>query len=107
MLLDNDRAVGNFTLAAMRQPLGNLRRVVDVHRGMDDGCGALDEWAGVAHPLIVAPAEVAVVERAQVTEHLLFKCDRLAGRQVGRQAKLRWDRLSIRTGIGGLLPLGG
>ena len=73
--------------------------------GMDYGCGSLDERAGVADPLIAAPAEAAVVERAEVFQQLPFYRDRLAGRNECGQLESRRDWLGAGAGIRDILRM--
>src|SRR5258708_6794704 len=99
LLLDNHRAVGDSAFASIEQPAGDLRRIKDSHRRMNDGIRAIDERPRVADPLVSTPGQLTVFESAQVAHTLLLKLDRLTGLELLRDTQFPGNRLSVRAGI--------
>src|SRR5262249_48597906 len=62
LFFDDDSAVGNFTFAPVEQPVGDLRRIEDAHGRMHNGGRSAHERPGIADPLVLTPAELAIVE---------------------------------------------
>src|ERR1700744_1075600 len=99
LLLDDPRAIGNPPLAPVHKPVRHLRRVVDMHRWMYYRCHALDQGPRIAHRLVAAPAQIAILERIEIRQQLFLYCYWFAWRDESRELQLLWHRLCFRTGI--------
>jgi hypothetical protein len=73
---------------------------------MHDGSIACHEGASVSDPLILAPAELAIVERAEIGEELFLKGHGLADGELSGQLERGGDGLSGGARIQGLWCLG-
>src|SRR5215831_2044652 len=67
---------------------------------MHNSVSALDKRSGIADPLVLTPPQLAVLERAQVSQYLLLKIERLSRLQLGRYPQRSRNRLGVGTGVG-------